>query len=99
VQVTLRLCDDRFGSSDEFDEVTALGDELEALVVAAAVGEFDGNEMGGGECVLFFYGPDADRLFATIEPALRASSLARRARVCKRHGDVGAREEIVELPG
>ncbi|MFW6438306.1 MAG: hypothetical protein ACOCZ7_04750, partial [Armatimonadota bacterium] len=35
------------------------------------IGEFDGNEIGGGEFTLFIYGEDADALFAAIESELR----------------------------
>jgi hypothetical protein len=36
----------------------------------ADVGEFDGNEYGGGEVVPYAYGPDADTLFAVMAPIL-----------------------------
>jgi hypothetical protein len=47
----------------------------------------DGNEIGEGECTLFMYGPDADRLFAAIERRLRASRMAKGGSVVKRYGD------------
>ena len=47
----------------------------------------DGNEIGEGECTLFMYGPDADLLFAAIEPRLRASRMTKGGSVVKRHGD------------
>ena len=52
-------------------------------------GEFDGHEFGDGSCTLFMYGPDADALFAAVEPILRASPLADGAYAVKRYGDVG----------
>ena len=36
------------------------------------MGEFDGNEFGGGEAVLYAYDPNADALFRAMEPPLRA---------------------------
>jgi hypothetical protein len=52
------------------------------------VGEFDGEESGEGRCVLFMYGPDADRLFAVVEPILKAAPLPREGFAIKRYGDV-----------
>lgn len=62
---------DEFGEVDEREEILALEDRLIAAIEAAGVGEFDGNEFGGGEAVLFAYGPDADALFGAMEPILR----------------------------
>ncbi|MGW8953893.1 hypothetical protein [Streptomyces sp. NPDC055709] len=46
--------------------------QAEALLVKvieqAGYGEFDGNEFGGGEAVLYAFGPAADALFAVTEP-------------------------------
>ncbi|WP_406159019.1 hypothetical protein [Streptomyces canus] len=36
---------------------------MAAAVEEAGVGEVDGNEFGGGEVVLYAYGPDAQALF------------------------------------
>lgn len=35
------------------------------------MGEFDGNEFGGGTVTLHAYGPNADALFAIMGPTLR----------------------------
>jgi hypothetical protein len=40
---------------------------MQQAIEEAAAGEFDGDEFGDGKCVLFMYGPDADRLFGVIE--------------------------------
>jgi len=45
---------------------------MESAVEKAGVGEVDGNEFGGGEAVLYAYGPDADALFKVMEPMLRS---------------------------
>lgn len=58
---------------------------LREALTAAGVGELDGNEFGGGEVVLFAYGPDADALFAAMAPALRRLPL-RPAQVRLRYG-------------
>ena len=63
---------DEFGEVAEREEIFALQDRLIAAIDGAGVGEFDGNEFGGGEAVLYMYGPDADALFEVVEPILRA---------------------------
>jgi hypothetical protein len=72
VTVHYRLSGAGFGEEDERAAVYALGRRLSAAVEAAGAGDFDGNEFGGGEVVLYAYGPDALSLFAAMEPDLRA---------------------------
>lgn len=43
-------------------ELYEVEDELIDAIDSAGVGEFDGNLLGGGEVVLYMYGPDADAL-------------------------------------
>lgn len=45
-------------SPDEVRRLFALEDQLEKAISAAKVGEFDGNEFGGSECVFYMYGLD-----------------------------------------
>lgn len=85
--------------SDEEWDVNAIEDQLIEAIEKAAVGEFDGNLIGPGEVVLYAYGPDADALFAVMEPILR-SVPAREAHAVKRYGEAGdpdTRELRVEL--
>lgn len=49
--------------------------------------EFDGDEFGQGECVLFLYGPDADGRISAIKPLLESSQIASRGYAIKRYGD------------
>ena len=88
------------GSADERRFLEVLENELAAEVAAASVGEFDGDLVGEGECVLYFYGQDADLLFATIRPVLNRAHLAAGGRAVKRYGaatDQNAQEIIVPL--
>jgi len=57
-------------------------------------GDFRGSWKGPTETALYLYGLDAEQLFATIEPVLRAYPLSQNARVVLRHGhpSLGARE-------
>jgi hypothetical protein len=72
VIVHFKLSDDEHGTLAEREGVFALEDQLERAIQSMAVGEFDGNEFGGGEAVLYAYGPDADALFEAMEAPLRA---------------------------
>jgi hypothetical protein len=99
VKVHLRLSDDAFGTPEDREAIFALEDQLEAAIEETAAGEFDGDEFGQGECVLFMYGPDADRLFTAILPVLKSSHLAKGGWATKRYGDVSdpdAREVRVQ---
>lgn len=98
VIVHFRLSDE-FGSAEEHEAVTVLEDRLTDLIEQADVGEFDGNEFGEGECVLFMYGPDADRLYLAIEPALKSTPVSSQGYAIKRYGgaeDPGAAEVLVK---
>lgn len=66
-----KLSDDTYGSVEERESVFELEERLGASIEAAEAGEFDGNEFGGGEAVLYMYGPDKDRLWRAIESAAR----------------------------
>ncbi|GIJ79078.1 hypothetical protein SAMN05443287_101532 [Micromonospora phaseoli] len=66
-----------FGEEQERQAIYDLASRLADAVGAADAGDFDGQEFGGGEAVLYAYGPDATRLFAAMEPQLRAFSLRR----------------------
>jgi hypothetical protein len=99
VLVTYALSGDRFGEDKEREAVYALTARLAEAVEAADAGDFDGNEFGGGEVVLYAYGPDANRLFAAMEPQLRAFP-ARPAHAVLRFGeadDPTAIEQRIDL--
>ncbi|MEV5705956.1 hypothetical protein [Actinoallomurus sp. NPDC052274] len=72
---------------------------LGTVIEQAGVGEFDGDEFGGGAVTMYSYGPDADALFAAAEETLR--SLAFRPAVAVlRYGDAAdmeAREVRITL--
>lgn len=100
VLVHLRLSNDKFGTADEVTDCQALEEQLEQEIARVGVGEMDGNEIGEGECVLFMYGPNADKLFTAIEQLVKSSSFAKGAWALKRYGspeDPHAREVRVEL--
>lgn len=103
VIVHLKLDDDGFGSDEKRESINELQDELADAIDEAEAGEFDGDEFGEGECVLFMYGLDADVLFDTIKPIkpiLKKSSHAKGGFAIKRYGEASdpkAREVKVKL--
>lgn len=82
----LRMKEGQFGSSKEREAVSTLEQQLEQAISDGSAGEFDGEEFGDNKCVLFMYGPSADRLFAIIEPILKAHPLASGGYAIKRYG-------------
>ena len=102
VIVSFALSNVEFGEAEERDEIHALTDRMDAAIRGAGAGEFDGDEFGAGTCTLYMYGPDADRLFAAVEPLLRGSSLVKGGHAIKRYGpaaDPQARQVRVEFDG
>jgi hypothetical protein len=82
----------------ERHDLASLEDRLVAALSAAGTGEFDGNETGPTETVVFLYGPDAEALFTSVEAVLRSYPLCRNARVEIRHGGPGAPQRELRLP-
>jgi hypothetical protein len=76
-----------YGSTD-LSRLFALEEQLEQAIAVAKAGEFDGNEVAadGSDGYLYMYGPDADRLFAAVRPALEGAGFMRGARVVLRYG-------------
>ena len=100
VIVHLALAGGEAGSPDERARLVKLQDEVSAAVDAAGVGLFDGDEWGGGECVLYLYGADADRLFDAVRPVIAKLPPRSGSFAIKRRGDAGdpnAKEERVAL--
>ena len=66
--------------------MSSIEDKLVEVLERYGLGEFDGNETGPAETILFMYGPDAERLFVGIEQTLRDYPLCQGARVEIRRG-------------
>ena len=98
VKIYLKLSAEH-GTSEEMDAVHELSDVLEEAIEEHEAGEFDGDEFGGGECTLYMYGPNADRLFDAIRKPLMASPLVRGGYALKRYGPPadGVKEVRIDL--
>ena len=97
VLIHLKLSDGDLGNPAERERICELEDRMEEAIALEGVGEFDGDEFGQGECVLFMYGADADALFNTIEPILRGSGLCSAGYAIRRYGAPGASENRIAL--
>src|SRR5690349_7648988 len=98
VKVYLKLSEG-YGTVEERNAIRKLSKILEHSIQLCDAGELDGDEFGGGRCVLWMYGPDADRLFEAIRDVLAANALARGGYAVKRYGapKEGVRKETIEL--
>jgi hypothetical protein len=98
VKVCLELSSES-GDPKEMDAIHELSDVLEEAIEKSEAGEFDGDEFGGGECTLYMYGPDADKLFEAIRKPLMSSPLAKGGYVLKRYGPPadGVKEVRIDL--
>jgi hypothetical protein len=99
-----RLAPGPRGTATNLANVYALEEQLASAIEVARAGEFEPpqfgrDEAGQNELVLSAYGPNADRLYEAMEPALR-SFPARPAWVLLRYGsydDPNAAEQLVRL--
>jgi hypothetical protein len=96
----LPLSDDAYGSESERAALHELEERIDAAV-AGIGGAHEGDEIGGGEAILFTYGPDADRLLEAIRACLAGFPVLDGAYAVKRYGgpdNPGAPEQRVPLP-
>lgn len=94
VIVHLRLVEDQFGSARERAVCAKLADDVERVLAEHQVGEFDGDEFGGGRCVFYMYGSDADQLFETVGPIIKANPISRGGFAIKRYGEAGDKSAV-----
>ncbi|MGA7538755.1 MAG: hypothetical protein WBW93_08305 [Steroidobacteraceae bacterium] len=64
--------------------------QLDAAIAKSGTGEYDGNELAedGSDGSLFFYGADADKLFAVVRGELARAPFLKNIRVTLRYGSV-----------
>jgi hypothetical protein len=101
VQLQFPLSNNSDSEQDEHGKLFDFEDALSDAISAASVGEFDGNDLGGGECTFYMYGPDADKLFTAIQPVISTyQELVAGGHALLRYGppEDGIREVKVEIP-
>ena len=97
VIVHVPLSNAQDGTVEEFDHLIAIEEEMRAAIANAGFGEFDGNEFGQGEFTYFMYAPDAERMFALVEPILRRDAHTSRGYALVRFGPPGSLQRRVDL--
>ena len=79
------------------NEFWPLNDKLYEVMDSSNVGEFDGNEIGGGKATLFFYGQDANQILRIVGPIFREHPACRNARIVVRKGPPESSETEIQL--
>lgn len=69
------LISDEFPNKDEIKIIRTLEDKVESLVTEQNIGDYDGDGCGDGECSLFFYGKEAEKILEAIKPELEKFSI------------------------
>lgn len=78
--VVLRLANDRLGTAGERKAIERLGDELADALSGAEAGDYEGDEIGGGVCRLFFATDDREKTLAVVRPLIARSRFGPGAR-------------------
>lgn len=79
-------------------DLSTLEDQLIQAIESQSLGEFDGNEIGPEETILFMYTPNAEVLYAGIERILLRHPLCQNAHVLVRYGGPGSQAREIALP-
>jgi len=91
----LRLTQSQAG--DETPAIVALEEAIESALREHRAGEFEGHDLRDGVWTLYLYGPDAQRIFESVEGVVRGARLDPSSHAIMRFGERGAREERVPL--
>jgi hypothetical protein len=97
VILKLKMVSGQMGSDEERHRIHDLEDRLENAIKQSAVGDFDGDEFGDGYGTLYMYGPSADALFGTIQPALQTYRASPGSYALKRYGKPGSQQDRIPL--
>ena len=96
--VVLRLSNRLMGTNQERMDLDAFAEDLNTEVTNAGVGEYDGNELGAGECTLFFCGTNLEALQAVLHPLLKRSPLCRGAQFVRMVEDADGKPQMQRSP-
>ena len=83
---------------DEVYETLDFDGVVRTLGTAAGDGSYRGFWQGAEETGLFFFGPDAEALFARVEPALGRLPIGQNARVVVRYGKPTLNARELRMP-
>jgi hypothetical protein len=82
----------------EQSDVNVLAGAIGAALENGTLGELRDYWEGSTETALYLYGPNAERVFAAVEPVLRGYPLGQNARVVIRPGTKGAEPREIRIP-
>lgn len=87
-----------FGSRD-IRELHEFEEKLHTLLTNKPVGEYDGHDISadGSDAVLYFYGPNAKKLFNHIRPILQKAPFLRKAKAKLRFGSADDKNPRIEI--
>lgn len=75
LRLVLQLKKGDLGSGGERKAIEGLGDRLDEALAEADAGEFEGEELGGGQCILFFNAVDPSRTMDAVRAVLARATL------------------------
>ncbi|MDX2117417.1 MAG: hypothetical protein SFY96_04460 [Planctomycetota bacterium] len=84
--IHLPLSNDSFGTRRERSNLSRLEDRIRAAMKQLGIGELDGHEFGEGQCVIYVYGHDADKLWDAVNAAVGSWRWPRGTHAIKRYG-------------
>jgi len=97
--VTIRLTSGEMGDKEERTRILALQHQLSDAIENSGVGEFDGDEWGGGKCKIYMYGASAERLLSLAWPILEQFGAPSGSYVQTRCGNSDEEERRIPLDG
>ena len=83
---------------DEVYETLDFDAVVSAIGAAAGPASYHGFTQGNEETGMFFFGSDAEDMFARVEPVLRRLPIGQNARVVIRHGKKSLNPREVRMP-
>jgi hypothetical protein len=87
---------DQFGQAEEIKSIHEIEDRIGQLLAREKVGELDGDEFGGGNCVIYLYGQDANKIFIVITPILTNWHALKGGAVVRRYGPPGSQHNVTK---
>ena len=79
VTIRLKLREGEHGSHGERKKIHTFTDRLDSFLRERNLGDYDGDEFGGGECLVFMYSDDPKKLYEELRPMLLDSGIAGKA--------------------
>ena len=96
VTINIKLTGKSFEDESERVSIEVLEQKITRALENISFAELDGDEFGQGECSIFLYGQDADKLFEAIHPLLDTWNLFKGGSVTRRYGPPGANEIVTK---